>query len=166
MDISLRKMSIEDGMDVYEMIQEIGPGENGFANGGYGIGFSDFPRYIRQQIDMSQGIRLPPQYVPQTIYWLYVNGKPVGFGKVRDYLNDNLRRIGGHIGYCIRPSERGKGYGKVILHELLIKAREKGIQEALLTCLETNLASRKVIESNHGELDSIIDGECHYWIRK
>lgn len=165
MDINLKKMSPDDGMDIYEMIQEIGPEENGFVNGGYRIDLSDFPQYIKQQIDMSEGIGLPPNYVPQTIYWLYVNGRPVGLGKIRDYLNDNLRKIGGHIGYCIRPSERGKGYGKLILKRLLIKAREKGINEALLTCQATNLLSRKVIESNHGVLNSVSDGECYYWIR-
>jgi predicted acetyltransferase len=39
---------------------------------------------------MSEGINLEPQYVPQTTYWLYIDGKPVGYGKLRHYLNESL----------------------------------------------------------------------------
>ena len=77
---------------------------------------------------------------------MYVNDKPVGIAKLRHYLNDKLKILGGHIGYCIRPKERGKGYGNLILKEALKKAKELGIECALLTCDKDNLFSRKVIE--------------------
>lgn len=32
MDIALRKLSADDGMDVYEMLQELPADENGFLN--------------------------------------------------------------------------------------------------------------------------------------
>ncbi|WP_208919150.1 GNAT family N-acetyltransferase [Paenibacillus uliginis] len=71
---------------------------------------------------------------------------------------------GGHIGFVIRPSERSKGYGKLLLKELLDKAKEKQISEVLLTCDEDNAASRRIIESNGGRLKDIHDGSCKYWI--
>ncbi|MFC3746986.1 GNAT family N-acetyltransferase [Paenibacillus sp. GCM10012306] len=102
--------------------------------------------------------------VPQTTYWLLINSRPVGIGKLRHYLNDDLRRSGGHIGYTIRPSERGKGYGRIILNELIKAAKQKEIRELLLTCNELNISSRKVIEANSGRLQNFENGKCTYII--
>jgi len=166
MVVELRELSLDDGMDIFEMIREIGPGENGFMNSGYDIAYTEFPEYLRGHVDMAKGVGIDlTRYVPQTRYWLFVDGRPVGIGKLRPCLNADLRRIGGHIGYTIRPSERGKGYGNLILRELVKKARERGVEEVLLTCSEDNSRSRKVIEHNGGELQDISEGECRYWIR-
>lgn len=167
MTIELRELSLDDGRDIWEMIREIGPGENGFENTGYDMEYAEFPNYLKEQSDMAQGIGIDlDRYVPQTRYWLIVNGRPVGLGKLRHYLNDNLMKLGGHIGYTIRPTERGKSYGNLILKELLKKASEKGIREVLVTCSESNVFSRKVIENNGGNLESVTDEECRYWIRE
>ena len=53
----------------------------------------------------------------------------------------------------------------MILKELLRKAKEKNITEALLTCNEDNVPSRNIIEANNGELEDIVEGKCLYWIR-
>ena len=34
---------------------------------------------------------------------------------IRLALNDRLKKIGGHIGYSIRPTERGNGYNKNVI---------------------------------------------------
>lgn len=164
--VELKELSAKDDMDIFDMLKEIGPGENGFMNSAFGISYEEFPGFLAENIDYSKGVNLPPGYVPQTIYWLYINAKPVGLGKFRHYLNDSLRVRGGHIGYCIRPTERGKGYGTIILRELLKEAKAEAVDEALLTCDATNIPSRRVIEGNNGELESIIDGECKYWIKQ
>lgn len=164
MGVELKKLSIKDDKDVFDLIKEIGPEENGFVNNGYEVSYEDFSSYLQKNINDSVGIDLIQGYVPQTIYWLYINNKPVGMGKLRHYLNDKLREVGGHIAYAIRPTERGKGYGTLILKELLKKAKEKNIEEALVTCDEDNLLSRKVIEGNNGVLEGIHQGECKYWI--
>jgi len=120
--IELRELRIDDGIDIHDMLREIGPGENGFGNAGHDIDFKDFGQFLQAQIDMSHGVGLDPnKFVPQTRYWLFVDSKPVGIGKLRRFLNERLRVLGGHIGYTIRPSERGKGYGTLILSELLKK---------------------------------------------
>lgn len=166
MKIELKELSLNDGRDVHEMLQEIGPGENGINNSAYNIAYQDFPSYLKRQVDMSDGIGIDLNiYVPQTTYWLYVNDRPVGICRLRHRLNDNLRIVGGHIGYCIRPSERGKGYGNLILAEVLKKAQMKGINDVLITCHDDNIASRKVIEHNSGVLGDINDHRCRYWIK-
>jgi len=39
-----------------------------------------------------------------------------------------------------------------------------GISRVLVTCEQSNVASRRVIEINGGALENIVDGECRYWI--
>jgi predicted acetyltransferase len=52
----------------------------------------------------------------------------------------------------------------------LEKARERGLYRVLLTCDETNIGSRKVIENNGGELENAVQVEgqtvlkMRYWI--
>ncbi|WP_217587535.1 GNAT family N-acetyltransferase [Lentibacillus saliphilus] len=162
--IELRELTTHDGTDVFEMVQEIGTGENGFDNSLYSDSFLLFQEKLLSNYEMSEGINLEPQYVPQTIYWLYVDGKPVGYGKLRHYLNQNLLQHGGHIGYVISPTNRGKGYAKILLKELLQKSKEKEIDRVLVTCDDSNMASRRVIESNNGQLEDVKDGSCFYWI--
>src|SRR5699024_2285718 len=162
--IEIRELTTNDGADVFEMIQEIGTKESGFVNSLYTDNFPLFQEKLLRNYEISKGINLEPQYVPQTIYWLYVDGKPVGYGKLRHYLNQNLLQHGGHIGYVISPIHRGNGYAKALLKELLQQSKEKWIERVLLTCDDSNMASRRVIESNSGQLKKIENSSCFYWI--
>ena len=78
--------------------------------------------------------------------------------------------MGGHIGYEIRPSRRKQEYGKLILKYGLEQAKAFALERVLLTCDEDNLGSRKIIESQGGKLEYIIEVErwpvpvCRYWI--
>lgn len=75
---------------------------------------------------------------------------------------------GGHIGYSIRPSERGKGYAKEMLRLNLEKCRERGMDKVMVTCSPQNVASAKTIIANGGvyEKDVHVDGKViqRYWI--
>ncbi len=153
-----------DGHEVYAMLQEIGPGENGFGNSAFGISETDFPSWLAARVDMAHGKGLQPGLVPMTTFWLLANGQPVGTSKLRHRLNEKLFQRGGHIGYCIRPSARGRGYGNHILRLTLAQGMTMGISRFLITCDESNVPSRKVIEWNGGVLEDIQDGGCRYWI--
>lgn len=147
------------------MVQEIGEGENGFGNSLKANDLEEFQSQLLKNYEYSKGINLSTNLVPQTIYWLFIDDKPVGYGKLRDYLNEVLKEHGGHIGYTIRPSARNKGYGKIILEKLIEEAKRKKIEEALITCQETNIRSRRVIEHNNGQLIDNANGRCKYIIR-
>lgn len=134
-----------------------------------------FDEYVRRLTAHYQRSSFPPDYVPATRYWLIeVDGQGqevyVGNLTVRHELNALLLKVGGHIGYQIRPSWRCKGYGKQILHLGLQKALELGITRALVTCAETNIGSKKVIEYNGGQFENaiFIEGSSiktlRYWI--
>ncbi|MBM7662200.1 putative acetyltransferase [Bacillus mesophilus] len=162
--IELKPLTVHDGMDVFELVQEITEGGNGFINSLYSSSFELFQEKLHKNVEMSLALNLEPQYVPQTIFWLYIDNKPVGYGKLRHYLNENLLQHGGHIGYVIRPSARRKGYAKILLSELLKEAKKLNIEKVLLTCDESNIGSRKVIEANQGLLTQINNESCYYWI--
>ena len=115
---------------------------------------ADFETYVEKKMSESRGENLPDGYVPATTYWLVDGDTYIGGISVRHELNENLKNIGGHIGYDIRPSERGKGYGNKVLELGLQKAKELGISRVLVTCNVTNTASRKIIEKNGGVLEN------------
>lgn len=165
MKVLLKELLIKEAKEIYDMAIEIGPGENGFVNSLYSASEDIFSEKILRYHDMARGINLESNFVPQTIYWLYIDGYPSGYGKLRHYLNDKLLEHGGHIGYVIRPSCRNKGYGKLLLRELLIRAKKMNINSVLLTCHDVNMPSRKIIEANNGKLTDLSEGVCKYWIK-
>jgi predicted acetyltransferase len=107
--------------------------------------------------------------VPQTDYWLIVDGAYCGDVNLRHHLTPELERYGGHIGYRIRPSMRRKGYGTLQCRLALEKARERGLERVLITCDDDNIGSSRIIEANGGVLLDRIDyGRAalvrRYWI--
>jgi predicted acetyltransferase len=108
--------------------------------------------------------------VPSTLYWLQRDGRILGQASLRPRLNENLRLEGGNIGYNIRPTERQKGYGTLILKLMLDEARQLRLEKVLITCDADNLGSARIIEKNGGVLEgqgiSKISGKLvnRYWI--
>jgi predicted acetyltransferase len=71
---------------------------------------------------------------------------------------------GGHIGYDVRPSMRRRGYATAMLREALPIAKSLGIDPALITCRQDNVASRKVIEANGGIFDDQRGDILRFWV--
>ena len=80
--------------------------------------------------------------------------KIIGMITIRLALNDFLRKEGGHIGYCIRPTERRKHYGSTMLKEALKFCNVIGLNEVIITCNKSNPASAGVIKNCGGQLDA------------
>ena len=161
---SLVAASRADGKDILNMLNEIGVGEQGFSSAAYNLKGESFKAYLMTCEHHAQGMNLEEGRVPQTTYWFKRQGYPLGLIKLRHCLNESLRQQGGHVGYSIRPSERGKGYGTHMLSAVLVPARALGLSSLLLTVYENNLPSRKMIERNSGVLETITNGICYYWI--
>ena len=131
---------------------------------------ADFDTFVyRLTLERNSHI-LPPNTVPQMNFWLIDDDTYIGSLRISLALNDFLRRIGGHIGYQIRPSRRCRGYGRELLHLGLFKARELGLERVLVTCDEDNIGSKKVIEYNGGQFEDAVSVEgsrarkLRYWI--
>ncbi len=101
--------------------------------------------------------------------WLLVRKKRIiGAIALRHELNDYLRRLGGHIGYGVRPSERGRGFADIMLKKALLHAEEMKFDKVLVTCNKNNVPSERTIIKNGGILENEVeDGEeivARYWI--
>jgi predicted acetyltransferase len=114
-----------------------------------------FAAYLAHLAAMARGEGLAPGIVAGDEFWLVRDGTEVlGAARLRHYLTPALEDIGGHIGYTIRPSARGQGYGTLQLALTLERARALGLARVLLTCDTANIPSARVIEHNGGVLSS------------
>ena len=164
--LELRRLTDSDGMDIYEMLQTMPYEENGLVNKAHGLSFEEFRAWLAAKQRESEAEELMDGWkVPSTTFWFYDGETPVGFGSVRHFLTDALRKVGGHIGYGIAPQFRGRGYGNEILRLLLIEAKKRGIDRALVTIHKDNLASRAVALKNGGVIEEENDERVLVWIK-
>jgi predicted acetyltransferase len=97
-----------------------------------------------------------PPRVPQTTYWATMGEAVVGHIDLRHGLNADLAEFGGHIGYSVRPSQRGRGLAKEMLRQVLRTPKSREIGRLLLTCAPDNAASNRTIRANGGVLERTI----------
>ena len=136
---------------------------------------NDWPAFVLRCAEEAAGRTITPDRVPQSVFILTRiapdgSRAALGVSKLRHSLTPALEDAGGHIGYRIRPDERGKGYGTQILALTLPHARDLGLARVLLTCDADNIRSARVIMANGGVLvsegHSPLRGArvCRYWI--
>ncbi len=100
-----------------------------------------------------------------------VDGRIVGRSSIRHRLNDLLAHEGGHIGYCVLPDHRRRGFATDILRQSLSIARAAGVDRVLVACDDDNEASRVIIERCGGVLEDVVQSRDdvpvpvrRYWI--
>ena len=151
MNITLRPPTEHDASTVTALLNALtaaGSDTDGFWNGADTFVYADWLAACREA---AHGRGLPEGFVPYVQYVMFDGGgQAVGFLNLRLQLNDFLREIGGHIGYCVHPAQRGKGYAKQALRQAIAEARRHGIGRLLVTCRCSNPASRRVILANGG----------------
>lgn len=162
--LTLKLLSVHNGQEIYEMLQEIAATENGFHNNVNEMTYPEFENWLKQAHEWSKGINMPDWMVPESVYWLFDEDFPIGVGRIRHFLNDSLRETGGHIGYGIRQSQRGKGYGTVLLALLMEKSKQLGIEQLQVGANIDNIQSNKVIVRNGGVLVRKSKGKNFYSI--
>ncbi|MFC3927237.1 GNAT family N-acetyltransferase [Streptococcus caprae] len=102
---------------------------------------------------------------PFRIFLSWEDEKLTGLLALRTATTPAVLREYGHIGYCLRPSQRGKGLAKEQLRLGLLEAKELGMDRLLVTCHQENEASRRTILANGGQYEKTVDTDEFYWIR-
>ena len=122
-----------------------------------------FAAYVAERVAEGERV-VDPRWVLNTNLWWVDGDEYVGRMSIRHELNDWLREVGGHIGYDVRRSRRREGHATAMLAAALPVARDLGIERALVTCDDDNIASRIVIERNGGVLEDLRRGKLRYWV--
>lgn len=126
----------------------------------------DTKEWVEKENGMWRKENLREGYVPSTLLVAKrrKDERVVGMINIRHTLNDYLLKCGGNIGYSVRPTERGKGYGKKMLSLSLSYLKALENNRALVTCNAANEASRRIILDNKGVYMDTVDGIERYWI--
>lgn len=165
MSIILKKLTVDDGMDIYEMLQELPADENGFLNPVAGKTFEEYQEWLKRAVKNAEqkGI-IDGWKVPQTTFWLYEDDRPVGYGKIRHFLTDKLLEEGGNVGYSLCPQARNRGLGKIFLSLLLAEGAKLGVDRFLLTIHSDNEPSVHVALANGGRIEKQTEELLYIWI--
>lgn len=129
-------------------------------------GFSAWVRRLTDEANTA----LPPSEgrVHADYWWIVEDGTHLGAITLRHALNDFLLRAGGHIGYGVRPSARGRGLAAWAVRSILPRAQQLGLDRVLITCDDSNAASARTIEKVGGVLEDVRQTELgltrRYWI--
>lgn len=166
----LKFPSIEDKQNVLDFKNEfIACGENMIGDGGLNR-IQEYEEWLFKIKSDTSEDTCEKGRSPATIYLTYrlSDNKLVGMIQIRHILTEYLFNYGGHIGDCIRPSERGKGYATEQISLALKKCEELGLEKVLITCKKSNIASARTIQKNNGILENEVleNGieKQRYWI--
>ena len=139
----------EDAIDYIREFLEYGSEINGA--GGLHRFLDDYEGWLKK-LDLDY-IQVPDEErVPGRTYFLVreSDSRIIGMINIRLALNERLSHYGGHIGYSIRPTERGKGYNNINLYLGLKVCRKYGIERIFMDADLENPASWKTMEAFGG----------------
>lgn len=140
--------------ELYEMYQDIPSKEIGSINKLKDIKLEEFynicKKYIREEKIINEELK-----TTTLRYILYNNNLPIGEVGIRTTINEFWTNKGSQIYYKIRLSQRGKGYGNIILNLALKETKKLGFKQIRINCDNDNVASKKIILKNNGKEDIV-----------
>ncbi len=172
-ELRLIKPTMAYAEQIMDMRREIfaADGENGFDGCSSLQNYDTAEGWLDHLAQFEDPDTVPEGFVPSSTYLAVriSDGRLVGIIDLRHHIDHPILCVwGGHIGYSVRPGDRGHGYAKEMLRLNLENCRARGIKKVLITCHRGNIASEKTILANGGVFDgevSLEDGTIHrFWI--
>lgn len=165
----LKKPSKNEEKEFFSLIAEVNNFDGNFEGARNIKDIDDYIGWLDKLKIYEKSETVPEGKVPGNTYFAMEDERIIGIVNLRFYLNDALRKHGGHIGYFIRPSERGKGKGTKMLELCLDEAKKYDLDKVMITCRVENIASARVMEKNGGVYEGNYvneDGQVYknYWI--
>lgn len=177
MTLTLRFPTDADESRVLELEAEISTENFNFLAGRTVAGENTWADLLTAWRHEHEGTDLPEDRVPADFLLAVVPGdgatgedeEIVGRASIRYGLTDYLLKYDGHIGYAVAPEHRRKGYATEILRQSLELLAARGVDRALVTCDEDNVASYRTIEACSGVLENTVMGpdgipKRLYWV--
>ena len=159
--IKLLMPSLRMKEEIVDFKKEFEQNDEHTAGAGMMDNYDSFEEWMNAVKLNSRADTVMEGFVPATVFLAVKesDNKLVGMIDIRHYLNENLEKYNGHIGYCVRKSERRKGYAKEMLRLALEECKKMNIRKVLITCDKENIASEKTILANGGVFENELRGD-------
>lgn len=110
-----------------------------------------FDAYLQLRRRWRRGKTLENRRVAYVDYWLVEGNSFIGYITVSQTIwAKQPPELPGTVGYAVRPTCQGQGYGKLMLKLMLPKLKDLGMDKVLISCDSTKLASKGIILANGG----------------
>lgn len=133
------------------------------------MGSLNFQEWQKRELSLQKEDTIPEGFVrAETLFLVEDNGYILGAINLRYAMTEELLRYGGHMSFGIRPEERQKGYGFIMVKLALNRLRMNGIMKALITVKRSNKAAKNTVKKIGGHLENAYEenGQVidRYWI--
>lgn len=151
-ELTFRSPSLSDRASVWdyraELLSHKVKGDIDPFDGSAGLGsFDSFDEWLKRVRLLSSERATRHGFYRTEVRLCYSGDRLVGILNARLTDEPFLRLYAGHIGYNVRPSERGHGFGRACAFEALRLCRAAGVEQPVICTDPDNLASRRTAES-------------------
>lgn len=163
MNIWLKEVSIEDGIEFCDLLMELASYKDAYARP-VPSDFSrdEFESFKAARVSMATGENLSSYVTPTSTYWVMDSDEAIGYATLKHRVDPN--KPGGHLGCCLKRSAQNRGIGTIVANMLSeIAYNNLGITELIYTSKDENIQSQKSLEKIGATLVSIHDG-YHYYV--
>ena len=162
MDIWLKEIELEDGIEYLELLNELSSYDDVYAKPvPEPIAKEDYLDFKKAKIKMMLNDDLPEGKVQTSTYWVMKNSTPIGYATLKHKILENTP--GGHFGLCLRKEYQNKGIGSIVSKLLSKIAYEDiGIEEVIYTAKKENIQSQKSLDNIGAEFVKEYNGFYYY----
>lgn len=114
------------------------------------LSFNNYKEWLKKTKMDEMEENLPKEYVPSFSYVACIGDEIIGSFNIRPIMNKKVEKYSGNIGYLINPNYRNRGFGTELLNLCIEECKRFNLNDVIVTCKESNIGSKKVIENNNG----------------